>query len=387
MADDRTEPTEQPGIELAPGHTAPATRYLSTIKDQIKNKIKQSTKGTVILGIISDNKITLKNLVISMAVIGLEVLLHSEVFDCPVENHKSYGRFWLYAPTAIIFVVNVLIIGDIWTLSDRCFVCDYHRRGDLCAHTIPSIVKAMVGAFVWLTVAFAREDYFVCAEVGKDIHERNITDKDQIREYEKAFAAAKGLSHILAWVVFLILVISGAMMVITKKCFIKDHDLLDDICIFEEREARWAKKVFDEFTRGLRNDEVESADLNEREEKSESKNRSQEVKVTLHPNSIPERFGESMVIKMFKDWKEHDPNWHYLDAYNKFKELYPRVATGDPTKRWSTTYFSKQYSTRNDPGQTESDYGSVRIVMKDLTPNRSDAHQNNGEPKETTNLI
>ncbi len=218
---------------------------------------------------------------------------------------------------------------------------------------------------------------------------------------------------------------------------------IPDICIFEEREARWAKKVFDKFTRGLRNDEVDSADLkhgditvvveeassslaagnvyvgastsdqelangenlkraegndedieadeakheSEREEKSESKNRSQEVKVTLHPNGIPERFGESMVIKMFKDWKEHDPNWHYLDAYNKFKELYPRVATGDPTKRWSTTYFSKHYSTRKDPGQTESDYGSVRIVMRDLTPNRSDTHQSSEEPKETTNLI
>ena len=59
-----------------------------------------------------------------------------------------YGRFWLYGPATIIFFLNLLIIGDIWELSDRCLVADYYHFSYFCGRTFPSIVKALVGASV-----------------------------------------------------------------------------------------------------------------------------------------------------------------------------------------------------------------------------------------------
>ena len=227
MAAEEREPgTELLGIEPAPISTS-RSGFLTAIKDKIRNTLTSPGRRTTIPGIITNNKTTLKNLLISLIVLGLEFLLNSEVFHCPVENHQSYGRFWLYSPPVIIFFVNLMLIGDIWNLSDRCLVCDYYRRGYFCGHTIPNIVKAMVGASVWLTLAFFRKDYYVCGEVGPDIRKRNVTDPDKLKEYDLAVETAKAESQIFAWTVFLLAVFIGSMVVIIKKCCLKDQDLLD----------------------------------------------------------------------------------------------------------------------------------------------------------------
>lgn len=316
------------------------TRCFSTIKDKITKTLSAAGGRPAIPGIITNNKITLKNMVISLAVLGLEVLLYSEVFDCPAKHHEIYALSWLCAPPAIIFFVNLLIIGDIWKLSDRCLVRDYYHFGYFCGHTVPSIVKAMAGASVWLILAFYRKDYYVCAEVGPDIREINETDPEKLREYDIAVETAGAESQIFAWAIFLLMVFLTSVMVISKNCCLKDQDILDDMRIFEEREAKWAKKTFTEFARGLHDEEI----TNENETGGQEKEREDEVKITLYPNGIPEKFGERMVTEMFKGYKEKNPKWHYRDAYDQFKKLYPRAANGHPGNRWSTTHLSKQFA-------------------------------------------
>ena len=203
------------------------TGCFGQIKDRITKALTAAGDRATIPGIITNNKITLKNMVISLAVLGLEVLLHSEVFDCPVKNHKIYALSWLCAPPAIIFFVNLLIIGDIWKLSDHCLVRDYSQFGYFCGHTIPSIVKAMAGASVWLILAFYRKDYYVCAQVGPDIRERNETDPDKLKEYDMTVETAGAESQIFAWAVFVVMVFSASVVVISKNCCLKDQDILD----------------------------------------------------------------------------------------------------------------------------------------------------------------
>ena len=53
---------------------------------------------------------------------------------------------------------------------------------------------------------------------------------------------------------------------------------------------------------------------------------------------------KKLVAEMFKDWMEQKPNWHYRDAYDNFVKLYPRAATGNPGKRWSTTHLSARFA-------------------------------------------
>ena len=230
-----------------------------------------------------------------------------------------------------------------------------------------------------------------------------------------------------------------------------------DIRVFEEREAKWAKKIFNEFAQGLRNDDLndsstedpnpkanasvvketsnsvpgnleetsrdpeltegktddnkedddskadnnskEGSDADEKKEENEVEeadqkiDKDEEVKITLYPDGIPEKFGEKMVIEMFKDWKERKSNWHYYNAYNEFKKLYPRAATGDPSTRWSTTHLSKQFPIRATPENktnaklpaTQSNYGITRLEMKNIVPKSKVEIPE--RPDETTTLI
>lgn len=53
------------------------TGCFGQIKDGITKALSAAGDRATIPGIITNNKITLKNMVISLAVLGLEVLLHS----------------------------------------------------------------------------------------------------------------------------------------------------------------------------------------------------------------------------------------------------------------------------------------------------------------------
>ena len=124
------------------------------------------------------------------------------------------------------------------------------------------------------------------------------------------------------------------------------------------------------------NNADEKKEENEVEEADQEINKDEEVKITLYPDGIPEKFGERMVMEMFKDWKERKPNWHYYDAYKEFKKLYPRAATGDPSTRWSTTRLSKQFPIRATPENktnaklpaTQSNYGCTGLEMMEVAP-------------------
>lgn len=189
------------------------------------NTVVPNTLKSGFLGIISNNKVTLSHLVVAMAMVLLELLLNAKVFDCPLKNHTCYGMMFLAGPPCIIFVVNLLIVGRIWKLSNRCYVKEYRRKGECFFFVLPNVVKALVGALVWLIVAFIDTRYFVCTVVGQDVNKRNLTDSDEIKSLQYQIGHAKGLSHVLAWAVFLAMVVLGATVVIIKRCYLKAHVL------------------------------------------------------------------------------------------------------------------------------------------------------------------
>lgn len=97
---------------------------------------------------------------------------------------------------------------------------------------------------------------------------------------------------------------------------------------------------------------------------------------------------------MFKDWMEQKPNWHYRDAYDNFVKLYPRAATGNHGKRWSTTHLSARFAKGSNEnsrlpfhGIHRSDYRSTRFEMENLTDQSGKANISKEEHKETTSLI
>ena len=183
------------------------------------------------MGLLTDNKITLKNLLLSAVVVGLELLLSSEVFDCPLNNHKAYGTAFLVAPFFIVFFTNLVILGALSKLTDRCCVVKYCRWGECGGRVLPNTIKAFFGPFVWLIASFADSTYYVCSEVGQPIEKRNLTNETVIKALQQEFAGAKSTSHMLAWLMFSILAIVTAIVIISKRCVLKDNELLEGKCI------------------------------------------------------------------------------------------------------------------------------------------------------------
>lgn len=105
-----------------------------------------------------------------------------------------------------------------------------------------------------------------------------------------------------------------------------------DLYSYERREALSAKKVFTE----LMGSKCEDADLDNDPMTGEYGNH--EEKVTLYKNGIPEIIGKKTVEKLFEgykgdNWSESD-GWHYIEAYQKFKDMFPRISTGNPRHPW-----------------------------------------------------
>lgn len=125
------------------------------------------------------------------------------------------------------------------------------------------------------------------------------------------------------------------------------------------------------------------------------KEKEKEVKIPLYPDGIPEKCAEKMVTEMFKDWKDKEPNWHYRDAYDDFVKLYPRAATGNPGKRWSTTHLSAQFAKKAGSENNRNiklpihraDSGSTRFEMQNLTVQSDKADVSKEGNQETTSLI
>ena len=176
------------------------------------------------MGLLKDNQITLKNLLVSSVTVGLQLLLSKEVFDCPVNHHKAYGTAFLVAPVFIVFFANLVVLGELSMLTDRVCIGKYYRWGDCGARVTPAILKACFGPSFWLIASFGDTTYYVCREVGQAIEKRNLTNEKILQE---KFAEAKSDSHVFAWVLFSILVFVTATVIISGKCALKDDHLLE----------------------------------------------------------------------------------------------------------------------------------------------------------------
>ncbi|XP_078379585.1 uncharacterized protein LOC144662608 [Oculina patagonica] len=329
-----------------------SSRITSGIRG-IFSKAKNSAKNKT--------TITLKNLLLSAVVVGLEQLLSSKVFECPTNNHKAYGTVFLVAPFFIVFFTSLVILGGLSKLTERCFVGKYRRWSECTGLVLPNTIKALFGPFVWLITAFVDTTPYVCSEVGPAIKKRNLTNEAVIKALEQEFADAKSTSHMLAWLFFIILVIVTALEMFSKRCVLKDEELVEDPFILERREAYKAMETFCERTRHLykqdrnaskgtrpsgsgeepnpnphavtREDEAEDREDKEGKETDPFIPKYEETKIILYPDGAPELFGQKRVEKLFENWSKKDA-WHYLKAYKEFAGMYPRIASGKPWKPW-----------------------------------------------------
>ena len=61
----------------------------------------------------------------------------------------------------------------------------------------------------------------------------------------------------------------------------------------------------------------------------------------LYPDGAPEKFAEKRIEELFENWSK-EKDWHYLKAYKKFTEMYPRVTSGKPWVPWVSDSLIKK---------------------------------------------
>ena len=201
----------------------PAASNSGGIMDFIKKKFKD----TGFMGLVKDNQITLTNILVSGVTVGLELLLSKEVFDCPVNHHKAYGIAFLVTPIFIVFFANLVVLGELSMLTDRCCIREKYSRWGDCVRATEGIVKALFGPVFWLIASFADTTYYVCIEVGQAIEKRNLTNETEIKILQEKFAEAKSESHVWAWSIFAVLAFVTATVIIFGRCVLKDKHLAE----------------------------------------------------------------------------------------------------------------------------------------------------------------
>ena len=213
------------------GNPNPAASASGGIMGYIRKRLNEAkdlaNKNTGFMGLVKDNQINLKNLLVSGVTVGLELLLSKEVFDCPVNHHKAYGTAFLVAPVFIVFFANLVVLGELSMLTDRVCMGKYYRWGDCGVRVTEGIFKALFGPFFWLIASFADTTYYVCIEVGQSIEKRNLTNETEIKILQDKFAEAKSESHVWAWALFAFLVFVTATVIISGKCVLKDRHLAE----------------------------------------------------------------------------------------------------------------------------------------------------------------
>ena len=153
---------------------------------------------------LSKNQNTLTNLVLSGITVGLNVLLNSELFDCPVEKHEIYGYLFLFAPFIVLLAANMLLIVVDW--NPIKLFSKPPQNAEIFTVTLPSVTRVFVAPIVWLIVSLAETDYYVCANVGPGPDKLENLSTNETEALKARIAETKTESQIIAWGLFLAMV-------------------------------------------------------------------------------------------------------------------------------------------------------------------------------------
>lgn len=165
---------------------------------------------------LSKNQNTLTNLVLSGITVGLNVLLNSELFDCPVKKHETYGYLFLFAPFIVLLAANMLLIVVDWNplnLFSKPPQNAEHGVRRCFTVTLPSVTRVFVAPIVWLIVSLAETDYYVCANVGPGPDKLENLSTNETEALKARIAETKTESQIIAWGLFLAMVSSTFLII------------------------------------------------------------------------------------------------------------------------------------------------------------------------------
>lgn len=201
------------------------------------------------------SRATLRHVLIFMLVFGLERIFEKDVFKCPNGNYYLYGMLFLSCPALSLFVLTLLLNVKFWEVLTGCRLSHF-KRSFVFKRATSMVFQALLPPGVWIVVALIQTNYYVCAKLGpKDTAirkaTRNTTDARKIKEIkyniERLFNKAQTESHIIAWGVFITLIVLAFVAVCIRRClFLEADGILPDLNDYQKLEAEAAVEHFKE---------------------------------------------------------------------------------------------------------------------------------------------
>ena len=168
-----------------------ATSFIALVKGQLFSSTKKKA---------------LKPLISVLGLWGLEKLLeNSQYYKCPEEGYRLYGAMFLFGPALCLSLITLMMNKSFWDSVTSCLRGKVDRVA-VCRTTCHALVTSALVGFMWLTLAFATTDYFVCFRVGGNPKSASESSK------------MKGLSSILAWLMLVISMLLAFFYNLVEKC-------------------------------------------------------------------------------------------------------------------------------------------------------------------------
>lgn len=211
-----------------------AAQFLTTLNKLVKEAL---------------NRKALIPLVTVLLVFGLEQILVTKTFyQCPEVGYRLYGGLFLFGPGACFFVLALVLNNSFWDSVTGCYRGNFDRK-HVYRKTLKALVKSCLIGLVWLVLAFANAQFYVCFRLGpmpsQDVL-KNM-EKDQREKMQKNFNEIKSRSTIIAWLLFLSVVLLSLLFIVVRRCCLwEDKESLPSLRKYEKLEAKAAVAKFKE---------------------------------------------------------------------------------------------------------------------------------------------
>ncbi|EDO43444.1 predicted protein [Nematostella vectensis] len=211
---------------------------MSLMPAEIFSEIYAFLKTTV-----KSSEVPVKSIIISLLVYAVKEFFKEAIFSCPAKGHNLYGNLFLYGPAAILFCFSLLVSESFWhattsTCSGRRLVWWKSRK---------YIYLAILPPIIWLIVAFADGQYFVCSELGPLSTALAAANTSQaVTHVHETFANARTTSQIVAWGLLLCVMFIATIVLTVDRCIAKASEKVLRRSDFNELEAEAAVRIFNE---------------------------------------------------------------------------------------------------------------------------------------------
>ena len=192
-------------------------------------------------------KKTLRPLVSILGFWTLEKLLeNSRYYSCPEEGYRLYGGMFLFAPALCLCSLSLMVSSSFWDSITSCFRKKVNRVV-VCRTVCHALITSVLVGFVWLILALASTNYFLCFSLGG-----NYKNSPELSK-------AQALSSNLAWIMLITCVVLAFLYNAIEKCCFSDNrrstgTMLRD---YERIEAEAAISTFKKEAKALAKQEGE----------------------------------------------------------------------------------------------------------------------------------